>query len=276
MDHGMGENSGGNGILMEDEIFDTPQVDPQPQATPSQTAQPQMETASQYNTMAQTQPSDELAAFQNAPSFDAMDGMDMGIGGAGSNDAYGGSGNTASSDWQNQTSNMSYQGGYAGGNVVMHEKTTSNMALGIVGALIGALIGAALWIGIYQLGYLAGIAGAAIIGLSIKGYEILGRRVDMKGFIFCAVLSIVTIYFSHRVAFAISYMRTMNEIFGTHMSFISAYTNLDKSMKALDEATKILGGGDSVTVAYWRDLFVGYALSAVVGFPMVRKMISGT
>ena len=300
MDHRMGENSGGNGILMEDEIFGTPSVDVQPQAVPSQAIQPQPGMSSQYNTMAQSgvssqyaavtpsqsgvQPqqmapspqSDELAAFHNAPSFDAMDGMDMGVSGAGGNGAFGDSSNTAS-DWQNQNSDMAFQGSSAGramsDQVVMYEKTPSNMILGIVGALIGALIGAALWFGIYQLGYIAGIAGAAIIGFSIKGYVILGRSIDIKGLVLCAVLSIVTIYFSHRAAFAFSYMRTMNETLGSHMSFITAYTNLDKFMKTMDAASQALGVGDSVTVAYWRDLFVGYALSAVVGIPMARKMI---
>lgn len=301
MDHGMGENSGSNGILMEDEIFDTPSVNPQPQSdvasqyntmtepqpVSTQAAQPQM--SSQYNTMAQPQmgvqpqsaaPSqqlDELAAFQSTPSFDAMDGMDMGVSDAGSNGAFGESSNTAS-DWQNQNSDMAFQGSSAGRAVanqaVIYEETPSNIALGLVGALIGALIGAALWIVIYQLGYIAGIAGAAIIGFSIKGYVILGRNIDMKGLVFCAVLSIITIYFSHRAAFAISYMRTMNEALGSHMSFITAFTNLDKFMETMDAASQALGIGDSVTVAYWRDLVVGYVLSAVVGIPMARKMVA--
>ena len=301
MDHGMGENSGSNGILMEDEIFDTPSVNPQPQSdvasqyntmtepqpVSTQAAQPQM--SSQYNTMAQPQmgvqpqsaaPSqqlDELAAFQSTPSFDAMDGMDMGVSDAGSNGAFGKSSNTAS-DWQNQNSDMAFQGSSAGRAVanqaVIYEETPSNIALGLVGALIGALIGAALWIVIYQLGYIAGIAGAAIIGFSIKGYVILGRNIDMKGLVFCAVLSIITIYFSHRAAFAISYMRTMNEALGSHMSFITAFTNLDKFMETMDAASQALGIGDSVTVAYWRDLVVGYVLSAVVGIPMARKMVA--
>lgn len=283
MDHGMGDNSGGNGILMEDEIFDTPPANSQPQA-----AQPQMGASSQYNTMAQTQSeassqyaaatqsSDELAAFQSAPSFDAMDGMDTGFSAAGSNDAFG-SNDTASSAWQNQNSDMAFQGSYAGGNiadqVVTYKDTTSNMVLGLVGALIGALIGAALWIVIYQLGYLAGIAGAAIIGFSIKGYAILGKNIDIKGLICCVVLSIATIYFSHRVAFTISCMGSMNEFYDTHMNFIMAYTNLNDFMKKLDAASQALGLGESVIVAYWRDLFVGYVLSAVVGIPMARNMM---
>lgn len=329
MDHGMGENNGGNGILMEDEIFDTPPASPQPQvasssqgtalqyAAPSQPqvaspfvapSQPeaaspfvtpaQSEAASPYVTpvqpeaaspfvtptqpqptqsqpvqqMAQPQQSDELAAFKNAPSFDAMDGMDMGISSTGSNGAFGES--TTSSDWQNQDSNMAFQGSSAGENVVMYEETTSNVVLGLVGALIGALIGAVLWIVIYQLGYLAGIAGAAIIGFSIKGYVILGRSIDMKGLILCAVLSLATIYFSHRVAFSITYMRTMNEIFGTDMNFITTFINLDKLMETIDSLNQAVGGEDSVTVAFWRDLFVGYVLSAVVGIPMAKNMIT--
>lgn len=300
MNHGTGESNGSNGILMEDEIFDTPSVNTQPQPTSSQVT-PQQAASSQYNTMAQPEVSsqfaavtspqsgvqpaaspqqpDELAAFNSAPSFDGMEGMDMGVSGAGSNGAFGESSDTASSGWQNQDSDMVFQGSAAGRSVgadqaVMYEKTPSNMILGLVGAVIGALIGAVLWVGIYQLGYIAGIAGAAIIGFSIKGYVMLGKSVDVKGIVICALLSIITIYFAHRVSFAVSYMRAMNETFGSNMSFITAYTNLDKFMKTMDAASKALGSSDSVTIAYWRDLVVGYGLSAVVGIPMAIKMIA--
>lgn len=59
----------------------------------------------------------------------------------------------------------------------------SKLVPGLVGALIGSLIGAALWILIYQLGYIAGIAGAITIICAIKGYEKLGGCLDVKGVI---------------------------------------------------------------------------------------------
>lgn len=297
MNHGTRESNGTNAILNENEIFDTSSVSSQPQSVSSQVTQ-QPGVSSQGNMMAQpeassqfaavtssqsgvqsaisSQQSDELAAFQSMPSFHAMD---MGANGVDSHDAFAGSNNDTSSGWQNQDSDMVFQGSAAGRAVgadqtVVYEKTSSNMILGLVGAVVGALIGAALWIGIYQLGYIAGLAGAAIIGFSIKGYVMLGKSIDVKGVIFCAVLSIITIYFAHRVSFAIVYMRSMNEALGTQMSFKTTYTNLDQFMKTMDMTSKAMGSDNSVTMAYWRDLVIGYGLSAVVGIPMAIKMIA--
>lgn len=386
MDNGMGGNGVSNGILMEDEILDTPAVSTPSQAAPQQTVQPQQMTQPQYGTTAQpmqqtavppqygtttqtaqsqdnavaqqrqavpvqpnmqpqygavqsqygavqsqqpnmqsqyramqsqqptiqpqygsaasqgytasAQPNMQpqqatvpqqaaaaqsgqaaagMEAFNNAPSFDSMDGMNMGSN-VMSSEAFGSSTGATSTGWEDQNSDSAFRGSVAGrnmstDNVVIRESVSSNIFLGLIGAVIGALIGAVLWVIIYQLGYVAGIAGAAIIGFSIKGYAILGRGLDVKGVILCALLSIVTIYFAHRVSFAIVYMTTMNETWNASMDFKTAYTGLDDFMKMADTASEAIGSSNSVTAAYWRDLFVGYVLSAVVGIPMAIRMI---
>ena len=55
----------------------------------------------------------------------------------------------------------------------------SNAVTGIVGALVGSLLGVVVWIAIYHAGYIASIAGIAIIFCTLKGYEILGHSLHL-------------------------------------------------------------------------------------------------
>lgn len=218
----------------------------------------------------------DMDSFNNAPSFDAMDGFDVTKG----PEVLGANTGSTSTSWASgDTDSGAFRGSAAGrypdaSSAVIHESVSSNIFLGLVGAVIGALLGSVIWIIIYQLGYLAGIAGAAIIGFSLVGYRFMGKSLDLKGVIVCAVLSIVTIWFAHRVSFAIMYMNTMNEVLESNMDFITAYKGLSKFMEISDMASEALGTGNSVTTAYYRDLFVGYVLSVVTGFSIVKGMLS--
>ena len=78
----------------------------------------------------------------------------------------------------------------------------SRVAEGIVGAVLGSLIGCILWILIYKLGYIAGIAGAAIGICAMKGYEMLGGHLDKKGVVISSVIMVVMIYFGNRIAWS--------------------------------------------------------------------------
>ncbi|MCH5268045.1 MAG: hypothetical protein J1E62_06850 [Lachnospiraceae bacterium] len=281
----MDNGTSSNGILMEDEIMDTPAVtQPQPAAGQAQQAAPmggmpspqpvagQAQQVAPMGGMPSPQPmagrsqNAAMDAFQNAPSFDSMDAFDATTVSP-SQEAFGASTGATSTNWENRDSaNGSFQtssaGRYAASeSVVMRDTVGSNLLLGLVGAIIGALLGSIIWIIIYQLGYLAGVAGAAIIGFSLKGYSMLGKGLDLKGLIVCVVLSIFTVWFAHRISWTIVYMKTMNTL-GANIGFGEAYKSMPEMLKAF--------GGSS---AYYRDLFIGYALFAVVGIPTVKKMI---
>ena len=45
-----------------------------------------------------------------------------------------------------------------------------NLPLGLIGAVIGILLGSVLWVLIGQIGFIAGIAGYAIVFCGMKGY----------------------------------------------------------------------------------------------------------
>lgn len=76
----------------------------------------------------------------------------------------------------------------------------SNLVSGIIGAVIGAMLGSLLWILIYKLGYIAGIAGAAMGILAMKGYEMLGKCLDKKGVVVSVIVMFIMIYFANRMA----------------------------------------------------------------------------
>lgn len=78
-----------------------------------------------------------------------------------------------------------------------------NMITGIVGALIGAAIGAAVIVLLGQLGYVASISGLILAVCTLKGYELLGHQLSIKGAIICLVLILITPYFADRLDWAL-------------------------------------------------------------------------
>ena len=54
-----------------------------------------------------------------------------------------------------------------------------NVFAGIVGALLFSFVGGALWVILYQFGYLAGISGLVGVVCAIKGYKIFAKK-DMR------------------------------------------------------------------------------------------------
>jgi len=69
-----------------------------------------------------------------------------------------------------------------------YQNQKENVLLGAVGALLGALIGGAVALFIARLGYVAMVAGIVLGICTIKGYEILGRKVSRKGMVITVFL----------------------------------------------------------------------------------------
>ena len=58
---------------------------------------------------------------------------------------------------------------------------------GIVGALIGSLIGAVVIVIVGQLGYVAAVSGLVMAICTLKGYEMLGKKLGTPGIIISCV-----------------------------------------------------------------------------------------
>ena len=125
-------------------------------------------------------------------------------------------------------------------------KKNSNVLLGIVGAFLGGLIGVALWIGIDQLGYIAAISGLVMAVAACKGYELLGKALDRKGVIVCAVIVLVLAYFATKLCWTIALYQAP----GDHWDFGYCYRMLEAVLEYNDK----MG-------SYIADMVMGYVFT---------------
>ena len=86
-----------------------------------------------------------------------------------------------------------------------------NFLLGLIGALVGAILGGASIILLSQIGYIASISGFILAICTLKGYELLGKRLSGKGIALCILLMIVTPFLADYIDWAIYLMRDYPE-----------------------------------------------------------------
>jgi len=128
----------------------------------------------------------------------------------------------------------------------------SKLVPGLVGAFLGSLIGCALWIAIYKLGYIAGIAGAVTAICAMKGYEMLGGHLDRKGVIGSVIIMLVMIYIGNKIAWSWKAFDALKEYGYT---FSDCFRGLGDILDASDLY------GD-----YCTDLVIGYLLTALCSY----------
>ena len=122
-------------------------------------------------------------------------------------------------------------------------KAGSNVVTGIIGALLGSLVGVALWVGIYKLGYIAGIAGAIMIVSAMFGYEKLGGSLDLKGIIISVVICIGMIYISERICISMELYEEFKDYkyyFGD-VSFSDCYKSMFAILKDAEKESVFWG-----------------------------------
>ena len=137
-----------------------------------------------------------------------------------------------------------------------------NMLLGIIGALVGVLLGAVLWVIIGQVGFIAGIAGYAIVFCGMKGYGVLGRVLSKGGIVICILLSIVAVAGAEMVSLAITAYKELGE-YGITLG--DAFRLLPDLMKEPELAGAVA-----------KDLIIGYALSIWASYSSVKSIWSNT
>lgn len=134
-----------------------------------------------------------------------------------------------------------------------------NMVTGIVGALIGALIGGVLWVLVGQLGYIAGIVGLILAVLSLKGYELLGGKIDKIGIAVTMVIIVAVLFLANYISLA----------WIIHSEFSSIY---DITFFDAFRAVPDFLSYDDILMPFIRDLVVGYAFTAAVSIPVIKGM----
>lgn len=133
-----------------------------------------------------------------------------------------------------------------------------NVFLGLIGAIAGVLLGSVLWIVIGELGFIAGIAGFAIVFAGMKGYEILGGRLSKFGIVLCVLLSLLSIVGAEFLTMAVAIYRELNKVYVISMG--DAFGLIPELLK------------DSEMVAgVAKDLIVGYILAIWASYTNVRR-----
>lgn len=134
-----------------------------------------------------------------------------------------------------------------------------NVLLGIIGAVVGILVGTVLWVLIGQIGFIAGIAGYAIVFCGMKGYELLGGKLSKAGIVICIILSFLAIIGAEIVSLGITAYRELGEYYSITLG--EAFSLLPELL----QEPEIIG-------AVAKDLFVGYALSIWASFSSVKSI----
>ncbi len=144
------------------------------------------------------------------------------------------------------------------------ELRSSNMLLGILGALIGAILGGIIWIIIGKFGFIAGIAGYFTMLFAINGYRKLSGFLDKKGQIISILIAFLAILAANYALYLIEFMKYF---------FDNSYTlgNMKEALKTLPELMSMSDAwGD-----FLKDLAIGYLLSLWASINILRSVFRG-
>jgi len=135
-----------------------------------------------------------------------------------------------------------------------------NVALGFVGALIGALLGGASIILISRLGYVAAISGILIAFCTLKGYELLAKRMSKTGLVICFILMLVTPFVANALDLVLQLSAEWQE-YGVTLADCAVYL-----------AELITTDGEMLRM-YLSDLGMVYLFTAIGAFAIVRNAL---
>ncbi len=138
-----------------------------------------------------------------------------------------------------------------------YSEVTSNVFLGIIGAIIGAAIGGLAWI------IISGLSGYLMMYLAIRGYRKLSGFLDKKGQIISLVIVMLMIFFANYMYYALDYC-----IYNSAGS-----DSLGNILAAFREVPGYL-----TTSGKWTDfilsLIIGYGLAIWSGFKVIKLVFS--
>ena len=132
-----------------------------------------------------------------------------------------------------------------------------NYVTGIVGALLGSLIGVNAWVLVYQLGYIAAIVGLIMAVCTIKGYQLLGGKLNIAGVIICVVIMIGMLYLAENIAITIDLYNSLTASYG--------YTFFE-TFRMIPE---LMGLDAEFSGAVLQELLMGYIFMAVGSASMI-------
>lgn len=136
------------------------------------------------------------------------------------------------------------------------ETKQENMLAGILGALIGGVIGGAAIVLVGQLGLISAISGVILAFCTLKGYELLGKKLSKQGILVCIVIMLAVPYLADRISWALVIMKEFEWLFGDAFLYVhQVVTEFE------------------LEANYWKDLLFVYAFTALGAFTMIKQTL---
>ena len=148
-----------------------------------------------------------------------------------------------------------------GGEKAVDAQRKSNLPLGILGAFLGTIPGVILWVIVAQIGFIAGIVGLVIALGSLKGYELLGKKMSKTGVIVAVIFSAVMLLVAQMIAY-------LTAFYSGFMEGAAGAVTLSQAMELIpiDIAFRLLVEDSEVFAAIIKDVLIGYGFTALVTF----------
>lgn len=156
---------------------------------------------------------------------------------------------------ENEVLELNYEG-------TVEVKKSENVMMGVVGAMIGAILGGASIVLISQLGYIASISGFILAFCTLKGYQLLGGGMSMKGVIVCAVLMLLVPFVADWINWSIVVVQSFPEYELTLLDGSTIFAEI------LAEDTEMVG-------EYLKNLGMLYLFVLMGGFVTVKNAFKG-
>lgn len=138
------------------------------------------------------------------------------------------------------------------------QNANNNIVGGIVGGFIGALLGSIVWIIIYQMNYIAAIAGLAIAICCIKGYQLLGGKLNVTGVIITSIITILMVYFANHISLAIDIYSEFKMYY--EITFFDALGSVPDFLSE-----------PSIKGEFMKNLLIGYLLTFIGSASYIKK-----
>ena len=140
------------------------------------------------------------------------------------------------------------------------QEKKENVLLGIIGAVVGVLLGSVLWVVLGQVGFIAGIAGYAIVFCGMKGYGILGKRLSKLGIVICVVLSLLAILGAEFVSLGFIFYSELDKMYDM-VSLGDAFRLLPEVLHEPELVGEII-----------KELAIGYILAIWASYSSVKNI----
>ena len=125
--------------------------------------------------------------------------------------------------------------------------------------ILGTLIGAICIVLVNQFGYIASISGVVMGVCALKGYQILGKKMSLKGIIICVILILLMVYISNWFSYAVAVAQVYKA------DIVSSFLVVPELIKE----------GAIESGAYYKDLLMLYVFTAIGAVPVIKNQIKG-